>query len=64
MCLSEVYKQTDSEPEFLCKNIAKIIPMENEVVFYDFMGRKTVFYGSILSVDLMENTVLVKENRQ
>lgn len=61
MCLSTVYKQEDGENVYLCKNIARVIPGENEVTCFDLMGRKTVIAGVLVDIDLMENIILVKE---
>ncbi len=61
MCLSTVYKQEDGENVYLCKNIARVIPGENEVTCFDLMGRKTVIAGVLVDIDLMENVILVKE---
>ncbi len=62
MCLSSVYKKQDGENVFLCKNVARVIPRAGEVAFFDLMGNKTVVSGEILDIDLMENTILIKEN--
>ena len=61
MCLSTVYKKEDGENVYLCKNIARVIPGENEVTCFDLMGRKTVIAGVLVDIDLMENIILVKE---
>ena len=45
---------------FLCRNIARVIPGENEVVLYDLMGRKTCVEGRILDSDLLENIILIE----
>ena len=60
MCLSTVYRKTADENVFLCKNVARVIPGENEVVLYDLMGGKTVVAGRILDVDLLENIILIE----
>ncbi len=61
MCLSSVYKKTDGENVFLCKNVARVIPGQGEVVCYDLMGVRTVIPGEITDIDLMENVILIKE---
>ena len=61
MCLSTVYKKGGDENVFLCRNIARVIPKDGEVVCFDLMGRQTVIPGEILNIDLMENIILVKE---
>ena len=60
MCLSSVYRKGADENVFLCRNIARVIPGENEVVLYDLMGKKTSVPGRILDVDLLENVILIE----
>ncbi len=60
MCLSSVYRKSPDENVFLCKNVARVIPGENEVVLYDLMGRKTCVEGRILDIDLLENVILIE----
>ena len=60
MCLSSVYRKGAEENVFLCRNIARVIPGENEVVLYDLMGRKTCVEGRILDIDLLENVILIE----
>lgn len=60
MCLSSVYRKGADENVFLCKNIARVIPGENEVVVYDLMGKKTSIPGRILNIDLLENVILIE----
>ena len=45
----------------MCKNIARVIPGQGEVVCYDLMGARTVIPGEIIDIDLMENVILIKE---
>ena len=61
MCLSSVYKQGASENVFVCKNVARVIPGENEVVLYDLLGVKTCVPGRIVDIDLLENVILIRE---
>lgn len=60
MCLSSVYKKTKEETVFLCKNIARVIPGDGEVVCYDLMGKRIVIPGELLDIDLMENIILIE----
>lgn len=63
MCLSTVYKESDGKNELLCKNIAKVENRADTVVFTDIMGRQTLVSGIIVSIDLMENIIKVKEEK-
>ncbi len=59
MCLSSVYRKGTDENVFLCKNVARVIPGENEIVLYDLMGKKTCVPGRIVDIDLLENVILI-----
>ncbi len=61
MCLSNVYKKGEEENIFLFKNIAKVDINGEELVFTDLMGVKNVINGSLIEIDLLENTILVRE---
>ena len=61
MCLSNVYKKGEEENIFLFKNIAKVDINGDELVFTDLMGVKNVINGSLIEIDLLENTILVRE---
>ena len=60
MCLSSVYRKGTDENVFLCKNIARVIPGENEVVLFDLFGKRTSIPGSIIDIDLLENVILIR----
>ena len=60
MCLSTVYRKEADENVFLCKNVARVIPGEKEIVLYDLMGNKTSVEGRILDIDLLENVILIE----
>lgn len=61
MCLSNVYKKGEEENIFLFKNISKVDINGKELVFTDLMGVKNVINGSLIEIDLLENTILVRE---
>ena len=62
MCLSTVYQKGVEENVFLCKNIARVIPKEDEVVCYDLLGNRTIVSGKIIDIDLIENIILIRGN--
>lgn len=64
MCLSTVYKKEENENVFLLKNIAKVEVSGKELSFTDLMGVRTVLCGELLEIDLIENTILMKEGDQ
>ena len=62
MCLSTVYKKNSDENILLCRNVARVLQNDGEIVLFDLFGKKTVIHGSIVDIDLMENNILVKES--
>lgn len=63
MCLSTVYKVNGGEPELFCKNVQNVMqdPDSGEIRFTDIMGMQHVLVGKILSIDLVKNTIDVRE---
>ena len=61
MCLSDVYSE-GAEKSFLFKNIAGAEINGDELVFTDLMGVRHTVKGHIVSIDLIENRILIKEN--
>ena len=62
MCLSSIYKKSEDENIFLLKNVARVICNDGELVVYDLMGVCTKIKGEICDIDLMENTILIKND--
>lgn len=61
MCLSSIYKKSDDENVLLIKNVARVICRDGELIVYDLMGVRNVLKGEICDIDLMENTILIKD---
>ena len=61
MCLSSIYKKSDDENVLLIKNVARVICRDGELIVYDLMGVRNVLEGEICDIDLMENTILIKD---
>lgn len=61
MCLSSVYKKEDEEHVFLYKNIAKVELTGDGLYFTDLFGVRNRFDGTLLEIDLLENTIFVKD---
>lgn len=62
MCLSTVYKMTEDQPVFFCKNIQNVQAEENgTLTFTDIMGVRYTSHGSIEGIDLVNNTIHIKE---
>ena len=63
MCLSTVYKMTDTGPAFLCKNIqnVEVDPGSGKLTFTDVMGIRYESMAKIQSIDLIENVITIEE---
>lgn len=63
MCLSTVYKMTESEPVLFCKNIQSvdISPTDGKMTFTDILGIRYEALGEIRKVDLVENVIEICE---
>ncbi len=63
MCLSTVYKNTQTEDQVLCRFVSKILANEEgKLVFTDVMGMEVTIEGTLLSADLAEGVVVVRAN--
>ncbi|MDO5445554.1 MAG: CooT family nickel-binding protein [Eubacteriales bacterium] len=61
MCLSTVYNE---KREVLTKNVAAVTSENGRLVFSDILGRKVTVSGTIEKIDLMENEILVHEEKK
>lgn len=62
MCLSTVYKMTGDQPVFFCKNIQNVeTDASGKLTFTDIMGMRYTANGRIQSIDLINNTIHIKE---
>lgn len=62
MCLSTVYTLRGSEKHELCKNVAAMKIEGDRLVFTDILGVPTAVVGTLETVDLMDNVILVRQN--
>jgi len=60
MCLSTVYKNTQTEDQILCRFVSKIVSQDGKLVLTDVMGMEVTVEGSLLSADLAEGVVVVQ----
>lgn len=61
MCLSSVFELREgAEPQQVASKISSAQVEGNKVVFTDIMGDETTLYGTIESVDLLENKIFVR----
>ena len=59
MCLSTVYKNTQTEDQILCRFVSKIVARDGQLILTDVMGMEVTVEGSLLSADLAEGVVVV-----
>jgi len=63
MCLSTVYKNTQTEDQVLCRFVSRITANEEgKLVLTDVMGMEVTVDGTLLSADLAEGVVVVRAN--
>ena len=61
MCLSTVYKNTMSPETVVMKNVMRIDIQEGCVILTDLMERTVSIEGQLLSANLVDGFVIVKE---
>ncbi len=61
MCLSTVYKNTRSEDTVVMKNVMSIECKDGTVILTDLMERSVAIEGSLVSANLVDGYVIVKE---
>ncbi len=59
MCLSTVFEVSPEGKNKVCEYVSSIKTRDGEVVLTDIMGIEKVLPGSILSLDLVNNEILV-----
>ena len=61
MCLSTVYKNTMSPETVVMKNVMRIDIEDGCVILTDLMERSVSIEGTLLSANLVDGFVIVKE---
>ncbi len=61
MCLSTVYKNTVSPENVVMKNVMTIACKDGCVILTDLMDRSVAIEGQLLSANLVEGCVLIRE---
>ena len=62
MCLSTVYKNTMSPETVVMKNVMQIECKDGCIIITDLMERSVSIEGQLLSANLVEGYVIVKES--
>ena len=62
MCLSTVYKNAKTEENVVMKNVMAIQCENGCVILTDLMDRTVAIEGTLVSANLIDGFVIVKEN--
>ena len=62
MCLSTVYKNTKTPDAIAMKNVMSIECKDGYVILTDLMERTMAIEGQLVSANLVDGYVIVKEN--
>lgn len=62
MCLSTVYKNEKTEANVAMRNVMKIDCQDGCVILTDLMDRTVAIEGQLISANLVDGFVIVKEN--
>lgn len=61
MCLSTVYKNEKQEQNIVMRNVMRIECNDGQVVLTDLMDRSVAIEGELISANLVDGFVIVKE---
>jgi len=61
MCLSTVYKNAKTEDAVIMKNVMAIECKDGCVILTDLMDRQVAIEGTLVSANLVDGYVIVKE---
>jgi len=64
MCLSTVYKADGSEQTKLAEYVSSVRSEGDKITLTDIMGLETVVYGTLKSVDLVGNQIVIEGTKQ
>jgi len=64
MCLSDVYVLENGTKKLLYKNVASVRQKEDKLVFSDILGVPKEIQGTISSVDLLENIIIINGTKE
>ena len=62
MCLSTVYKNTMSPETVVMRNVMRLECKDGCVILTDLMDRTVAIEGELVSANLVDGFVIVKEN--
>ncbi|MDR2665065.1 MAG: CooT family nickel-binding protein [Oscillospiraceae bacterium] len=59
MCLSSVYEAKDGGETLVCEHVSGLAVDGGSVTLTDIMGEETTVYGTIETVDLINNIIII-----
>lgn len=62
MCLSTVYKNVKEEQNVVMRNVMRIECQDGQVILTDLMDRSVAIEGELVSANLVDGFVIVKES--
>ena len=62
MCLSKVYTVKNGKEKLVSESVCNVIFNQNEITLYDIIGQMTTVHGTIQSVDLLKNIILIQDD--
>lgn len=62
MCLSTVYKNVKEEQNIVMRNVMRIECQDGQVILTDLMDRSVAIEGELVSANLVDGFVIVKES--
>ena len=60
MCLSTVYEEINGQRSKVCEYVSSVTAGENGIVLTDIMGREITVHGTLKSMDLIKNEIIVE----
>ena len=60
MCLSTVYEEINGQRSKVCEYVSSVTAGENGIVLTDIMGREIIVHGTLKSMDLIKNEIIVE----
>lgn len=60
MCLSAVYEIRDGAKRLVCEHVSAVDVRDGSVVATDIMGEEIVITGTLRSIDLVKNVIMIE----
>ena len=60
MCLSTVFEERGAQQTKLCAYVSGVRAEGDKITLTDIMGAETVVYGTVKSVDLVQNRIIIQ----